>query len=252
MSENYIVLVAMPVYGLRRSRKKPKLAGMLERGLSRLGIKASLWNAPEQAGLRNSKGDLYDAVGEEDRIMRLSGKRIFVDGMPWPSTHTSIDIVERACGPIRKALHERIASGEKRPVVLDWGCGDGLAATRIAEEFQGARVVGFSNQFYEAWRNNEKVSFIHALADDLPRYFADNSIDIVYSRLGLAHLNYSGQESQINSLLRKLRPGGTIFVDSLSGIALKRLSANGNISVEPVPGVADTSFYGPVRIRKVG
>ena len=87
MSENYIVLVAMPVYGLRRSRKKPKLVGMLERGLSRLGIKASLWNAPEQAALRNSQGDIYEGVGEEDRIMRLSGKRIFVEGMPWPSTY---------------------------------------------------------------------------------------------------------------------------------------------------------------------
>ena len=223
MSENYIVLVAMPVYGLRRSRKKPKLVGMLERGLSRLGIKANLWTAQEQIDLRKPRGELYEGLWNEDEIIRLSGKRVFIEGGPWGSVSADIGVVERSCGPIRDAIRERIEAGENSPVVVDWGCGNGTALTQIAREIPAAKCYGLSDQFFDAWKENTHATFIHATVDDFGRYLKPNSVDIAFSRLGIVHLNYLEQEKQLRMLARALKVGGKIFVDDINQLAFSRL-----------------------------
>jgi ubiquinone/menaquinone biosynthesis C-methylase UbiE len=146
----------------------------------------------------------------------------------WAFEQGSLRDMENALRfPIKK--HVKQLAKKTNPVVVDWGCGWGNAAAELAAAEPKAKVYGFSRDSYGNWntiingnKNEGKeplqnVKFIHAVANDFFRYFKNNSIDLIYSRLGIKHVLIQGE--YIKRMIPKLKIGGIIITDTGSEIA---------------------------------
>lgn len=112
-------------------------------------------------------------------------------------------------------------------VALDYGCGDGRVAFRLAEK--GARrVVGFdisSGQVEEARRLAEKAGYADRMeflvADAHATGFPDDSFDLI---VGVAILHHLDLDEALREIRRILRPGGrAAFIEPLQANPLLRL-----------------------------
>lgn len=141
------------------------------------------------------------------------GKRRLVGTCGWDVHRSTIAEIEKTSGyPIRKELWKKFNKTGKPLSVLDWGCGNGRAATELAKEFGSAlRVYGCGDEFYKEWVQNSSVHFIHETAYDSLRYFKNNSLDLVYSHYALHYLREALPE-YINKLAPKLKKGGKIII----------------------------------------
>lgn len=124
-------------------------------------------------------------------------------------------------------ISQRFLEKRKPVVVLDWGCGTGLAASEIAKKYEGkARVYGFSKDSYKEWGGIQNVKLIHATAEDLLRYLKDNSVDLIYSYIGMAHYPIAAFDPEalpnyLEKLGRKVSSGGKIVLTIGDPYALK-------------------------------
>jgi len=164
-------------------------------------------------------------VTKEQRITALTGhkKRSFIKKSFLNLVQNApLEFVESNLSfPIKS--HVKNLARKINPVVVDFGCGKGQASAEIAKDVPKSRVYGFSDTSYRNWNriingNTEKgvpprhnIKFIHAEAKDFPRYFKDNSIDIVYSHLGLMHT--PNQMEYLRQLIPKLKKSGIIVTD---------------------------------------
>jgi len=158
---------------------------------------------------------------------RATARRVFGKPRYWLENNTAVKLIEWM---LRYPVKDHVAKLAKRtkPVVVDWGCGGGAAAAEVAKTVQESKVYGFSANSHKDWNtiiNGDKkkgikpvknVKFIHADAEDFFRYFKDNSIDFLYSRLGICHLD--SQAEYLKRLVPKLKPGGIIVTDTGSGV----------------------------------
>lgn len=168
-------------------------------------------------------------VSRERRITALKGNkmRFFKRKLLWGVQSTPLDSVEFELG-FQLKNHVENLSRKSSPIVVDFGCGEGDAAAEIAMDVPKSRVYGFSDNSYRNWNriiNGDKkkdakpvqnVKFIHAEAKDFFRYFKDNSIDLLYSRLGLVHV--PEQVEYLKQLIPKLRKGGSIVTEESSHV----------------------------------
>ncbi len=82
----------------------------------------------------------------------------------------------------------------------------------LREKFgENVAVYGYSDCSYKEWRNNRWVKFVHAPTEDSLRYFKDNSLDMVFSHLGLVHLEKK-LPAYLEGLAKKLKVGGRIII----------------------------------------
>jgi len=120
-------------------------------------------------------------------------------------------------------IKQRVEETGRPAVVLDWGCGRGRGISGLAKKYgPNIKAYGFSKDSYKKWLKIDDVKFIHATAEDLFRYLKNDSVDLIYSRLGLSHLFPSTAKSKhdleiieygtqyIEKLLKKVRKGGKI------------------------------------------
>ena len=96
-------------------------------------------------------------------------------------------------------------------LVLDAGCGMGRHARQVAA-FAGHIVAfDFSQAIDAARRNVDGLGNVDCIQGDIMALpFADDSFDFIYS-LGVLH-HLSDTERALASLVRKLRPGGTLRI----------------------------------------
>jgi len=153
----------------------------------------------------------------------MRGKRKFIKRRSWGSEGVLIEDTEFVLGvPLQKQVANRCKTGN--PVVVEWGCGRGHSIADLARNNPRAKLYGFSKESYREWnkllnkdpknakKQNTNLKFIHAEADDFFRYFKDNSIDIMFSKLGLCHLaNFS---QYLREVVPKLKVGGIIITDT--------------------------------------
>lgn len=189
------------------------------------------------------KGRTPSTHPEHERsIRRINGKRQLRHILPWTVESTPLEIVEKA---LKYKIREKIGR-LKKPVVVDWGCGKGVAAEAIAKTFPNARVIGFSREFYRNWlaAKESGATFIHAEANDFKMYFKDDSIDIIYSFSGLDRLVMQRSENNWDitprkaadaeilvaylrkQVIPKLKKGGILVMSLLRDYRLPRARLN--------------------------
>jgi hypothetical protein len=116
------------------------------------------------------------------------------------------------------ALEAANSKSGKQTVVVEWGCAEGKAITRLAMKFPKVRCFGVSKDYFVAWPNKKfrNLSLILTTKERLHRYFKfnNNYIDFVYSWWGLRHLNQG--RDLLNFLISvhpKLKRGAKIVFD---------------------------------------
>lgn len=149
--------------------------------------------------------------------------------MPQPSDHDpALDMLpgsyadwrRSTLGRITDALEERLLLDRIGPArglrILDVGCGDGVLATRLAQE--GARVTGLdaSADMIAAARRRAKaarveVDLVKGNAGDLP--FPDGHFDCVVSVATLCFVD--DPRPMIEEMVRVLKPGGRLILGEL-------------------------------------
>lgn len=160
-------------------------------------------------------------IGAEKRIefCRPNIKRKFKARRRWGDENSSLRAIE---WDLSFRITEHVAELAKKSttVVVDWGCGKGAAIAELVAQIPKSRGYGFSGDSFREWNeilNGNKakkikpatnVTFIHADANDFFRYFRNNSIDVLYSHLGLEHLD--NQLEYLKRLISKLKKGGII------------------------------------------
>ncbi|MDD5148012.1 MAG: hypothetical protein PHH08_00940 [Candidatus ainarchaeum sp.] len=156
----------------------------------------------------------------------LSGFRAFVPRQKWNIEHTSFgSIKEFYFTPLfgENGFISRRYMEKKRPlVVLDWGCGAGDAISGLASEYRRkVRAYGFAKDIHENWAKIKNVKLIGQTKEGLLRMLKDNSVDLIYSTLGLGYLfREMGEEVTIEEgtdyvakLFEKVAPGGKLVFE---------------------------------------
>lgn len=142
------------------------------------------------------------------------GKRELFDAGGWLFNSARLSTVERHVGFKIGEHVQELSRQIQSPVIVDWGCGDGRSISEISKLAPSARCYGFSNQYYAKWKKNEAVKFIHADTGDFFRYFKDNSINLIYTRLGLVHLlGKPFATNYMTKLIAKLSIEGKLILD---------------------------------------
>lgn len=148
-------------------------------------------------------------IREKQKRNKQQSKRVLIDDPGWAIRRTPLKHIERRLKfPISNYVRD-ICKRAGNPIVIDWGCGEGVAINEIARKFPKAGCYGFSDVSYKNWNKVKKVKFIHATANDFFRYFKNESVDLVYSFLGLDFIEIRFKK-YIENIVPKLKVGGKI------------------------------------------
>ena len=153
----------------------------------------------------------------------------------WGNTQTPFSVIKKKFNRIFSAddfLKQRAKALHRLQVVVDWGCGNGETLRGIAKEYGSQiRPIGFASESFPEWEPpakthavNEPV-FIQGTAGDFPRIFKKNTVDLIYSHLGIQYLFrpfHPGRKNRVNvsrgvNSLKRIIPalstGGKIVFD---------------------------------------
>jgi len=165
----------------------------------------------------------------EQVIEYVDGKRRVIDRRLFPIIDSSLLFIDSFI-PVSLTLRKMIEEGIQDPLVVDWGCGEGIALEQLATEFDNARCYGYSHTFYGNWGDSKRVKYIHAPSGTLARYLPNDSVDLIYSFNGLSHL---GEElpDEIRKLTPKLKDTGIILLEVMGEGALKKIEKDPGLVV---------------------
>ena len=87
-------------------------------------------------------------------------------------------------------------------------------------------AIGFSNIAFPNWAKEKNARLIQATKEDLLKYVKNNSLDLIFSHLGLTFVK---DQNYILKLAVKLKPGGILVSDgyTASPQAWKELESKG-------------------------
>jgi SAM-dependent methyltransferase len=120
-----------------------------------------------------------------------------------------------------------------RRAALDFGCGIGRLSQALAEHFDQVYGVDISPKMIELARQHNRkgtrVEYVCNPEAEL-KYFADGSIDMIYSWITLQHVRPRYARQYISEFLRVLAPGGLLLFQYPSkpiglGVRLARWTA---------------------------
>lgn len=111
-------------------------------------------------------------------------------------THTDLhDINDLFRIKDRIAFLYKNRKDRNRPfVIVDWGCGAGHTLTQLdawlrKQNITDVRLYGFANEIHpDWWKASENITFILDVAENLPAYFLNGTVDFIYSIAGLYYL----------------------------------------------------------------
>jgi SAM-dependent methyltransferase len=121
--------------------------------------------------------------------------------------------------------------GERKPAILDFGCGCGrllrlLLPCRDVASLHGAEV----NPDLAAWcRENLPGADVLTTAPDPPLPHAERTFDLVYSLSVLTHLPEDALAAWVRELARVLRPGGLLVATTHGRRALERIESEAEL-----------------------
>lgn len=190
-------------------------------------------------------------IGKET-VRAESGKRAYLKKAFYAFTKTSAFSIKNQFSPLFEKngfIMERFMGKRKPVVVLDWGCGKARAIEKIASQYKGTiNAYGFSKDSYGQWSKIKNVKLIHATKEDLLRYLKNDSVDVIYSWLGLDYLfplekkpAFQEGTQYIKKLLQKVSKGGKIafncplFVGKQTEAALEK-ALEGKAEIETKAG----------------
>lgn len=144
-------------------------------------------------------------------------KSIGLDGniKDWAIEYSKIDEVNRELGinlkeQINLSMQRNSLGQSDQTMVLDWGCGAGVALFQLGEMFKTdeVKLVGFGNTFYRKWfYDSTDITYIFDDAEHLDLYFKQQSIDVLFSYWGLLH--YIGvAQDHLDLLSGLMKPNG--------------------------------------------
>lgn len=189
--------------------------------------------------------------GRSIRRDQKSGKLVVGDTIKWPIQETPL---ERIHLPIVEKVKQRINEGVANLKVVEWGCGLGVAIGELKKKFPKAECVGYSGDIFREWGAVKGVEFVHMPAENLPRHFEDESIDVLYSHKALRYLerhNPKKYGGMVDSLIKKLKHGGFMLIDGMGDDEFKRLRRRRDLEVtEDLPTLAEMRTHMSVVIRR--
>lgn len=154
--------------------------------------------------------------GQNVVIERLGGR----PAMPkWPVTRSSLLHLNIS---FKMDLADEVLMWELdnwAPVtILDWGCGSGATLAELGAEAckksATTRLFGFGNIAMPQWLEaDNSITFILDDAKFLSQYFAEGTVDIMYSHFGLR--NIKGLTSYLESIVPLLSPNGRLITDDI-------------------------------------
>lgn len=107
---------------------------------------------------------------------------------------------------------------DKKLAVIDWGCGDGTAINELARQARragiNARFIGYSNLYFDRWKESEDVEFILDNMDRLPVYFENDEIGLIFSHFGMYHVRSEALVEHLNNLSTRIVSGGIIVTNT--------------------------------------
>jgi SAM-dependent methyltransferase len=136
--------------------------------------------------------------------------------------------------PVEDTIDGIIASGVKKPLVIDWGCGTGRTITQVAERKPQAECIGYSDEYYPQFKDSDKVCFIYEPTGELHKFLKDGSVDLIFSRVALMHLDKYDNKNfmkEVDSLIPKLKAGGRIIMDFMMKDTFEKLENRSDIEL---------------------
>ncbi len=109
----------------------------------------------------------------------------------------------------------------KKAVIVEFGPGEGRAIHQASIESKGrAEFFGYADLADKKWVGHNKVKYIQDAAEGFRRHFKENSIDFLFSHLGLAHAELKF-DSIVGNILPCIKVGGVLKTDVFPNIKSK-------------------------------
>ncbi len=163
-------------------------------------------------------------------ISRIIARRLDarVEGFAEPESATYAHVIAPALrrfygGVANDAAAEIQARGrQRRPTIVDVGCGTGELVVAISRKLRDARIVGIdtsADMLLWAGRHETTDGRVRFVAADVARLpFPDESVDLIVSTLSLHH--WPDPAAAFAEVARVLSPGGVALVYDLRLLAL--------------------------------
>ncbi len=126
---------------------------------------------------------------------------------PWPTESSTLRGVQKWLSINLIDLTSLRLKQSQAPVVVDWGCARGVAINKLAQKFPKVKAHGFSDVSYQEWLSDKKAKYIFSKHNLFRRYFKKESVDILFSKLGVYHLGKRAPQ-YIEQILPVLKVGG--------------------------------------------
>lgn len=160
------------------------------------------------------------------------------------STYDAAAVLQRQTG---ENMLERLELVKLQPeVILDIGCGTGVATAALAKRYKKSRIIALDfasamlkqTRRHASWRR--KPACVCGDAEQLP--IADASVDLIFSNATIQWCN--DLERTFAGFLRVLKPGGLIMFttfgrDTLKELRLAWAATDGHSHVSPFPDLHD-------------
>jgi SAM-dependent methyltransferase len=159
-----------------------------------------------------SPAKLRDAWYREDREPEMWPKY-----MNWFMSASDLSTTQSGLGfEVRTHVAKLIAENPyRKPVLLEWGCGEGRAANDLAIATRGrALVYAYADLWDINWNEADGVKFLFFVKEHLAEYFrrVGRSVDFIFAYGSLNYLE--GQEliTHLRDLATIMRPGALLVM----------------------------------------
>lgn len=103
--------------------------------------------------------------------------------------------------------------------ILDFGCGDGVMTSFVAQYFPNASVYGIDpspDSIKTAQQTYPAITFSTNYEDKTDLAFQDNTFDLIFTAGTFHHIPFNNHEGYFKEIFRILKPGGSFVLFELN------------------------------------